>query len=72
VDVVLSVLLPINIYFLNAELRLPQLPVMLAVVSLVLAFSALACRYKSRLAAALFFIGGLALAFLWLTIRLVA
>jgi len=44
----------------------------MSALSLLIAVSALVCRYKSRLTAALIFIGGLVLAFFWLPNRWVA
>ncbi|SRR6266481_2475447 len=44
----------------------------MSALSLLIAVSALVCRYKSRLTAALIFIGGLVLAFFWLLNRWVA
>ena len=66
--VVVCILLLIDLsdpYFsFRARLSRPM-----SALSLLVAVSALVCRYKSRLATALIFIGGLLLAFFWLLNR---
>jgi hypothetical protein len=42
----------------------------MSALSLAVATCGVVCRYKSRLSAALIFIGGLVLAFLWLVNRI--
>lgn len=69
---VLSILLliPLDLYF--QYVSSPRLSILMSVLSFLVAVSALVCQYKSRLAAALIFIGGLVLAFFWLLNRVVA
>jgi hypothetical protein len=71
VAVVVCILLLIDIYRPYFSLRF-HLSRTMSALSLLVAVSGLVCRYKSRLAAALIFIGGLVLAFLWLVNRWVA
>ena len=57
-----------NPYFsVRAQLSIPM-----SALSLLIAVTALICRYKSHLTAALIFVGGLLLAFFWLLNRWVA
>jgi hypothetical protein len=65
VAVVVSILLLIELCYPDFSVRARLLRPM-AALSLLVAVSALVCRYKSRLATALIFIGGLLLAFFWL------
>jgi hypothetical protein len=69
---VLSILLliPIDLYFQYVSSS--RLSILMSVLSLLVAVSALVCPYKSRSTAALIFIGGLVLAFFWLLNRVVA
>src|SRR6267154_2735166 len=67
----LSCLLLIDVYYPYFSLRL-HLSRTMSALSLLIAVSALVCRYKSRLTAALIFIGGLILALFWLLNRWVA
>ena len=68
----LSILLLIRVYDPYFSVRRVQLSRPMSALSLLIAVSALVCRYKSRLTAALIFIGGLVLAFFWLLNRWVA
>ena len=65
VAVALSVLLLIDVFHSEFSFRF-RLSRPMSALSILVAVSALVCRYKSRLAAALIFIGGLVLAFFWL------
>lgn len=69
---VLSILLliPPDLYFQYVWATRVFVPT--CILSLSLAGSALVCRYKSSLAMALIFIGGLLLALLWFVNRIVA
>lgn len=71
VAVVVAILLLIDVYNPYFSVR-AQLSRPMSALSLLIAVSALICRYKSRLAAALIFVGGLLLAFFWLLNRWVA
>jgi glucose-6-phosphate-specific signal transduction histidine kinase len=71
VAVVVSIVLLIDVYYPYFSFRL-RLSRAMSALSLLVAVSALVCRYKSRLTAALIFIGGLVLAFFWLLNRWVA
>jgi hypothetical protein len=62
----LSILLLIKIYDPYFSVRRVQLSRPMSALSLLVAVSALVCRYKSRLTSALIVIGGLVLAFFWL------
>lgn len=66
----LSILLLIDIWYPYFSLR--GLSRIMSVLSLLVALSVPFCRYKSRVAAPLFFVGGLVLAFFWLLNRWVA
>jgi hypothetical protein len=68
--VVVSISLMIDLYYPYFSLR--GLSKAMSALSLLVAVSALLCRYKSRVTAALIFIGGLVLAFIWLLNRWVA
>jgi hypothetical protein len=69
VGVVVSILLLIDVYYPYFSFHLSKA---MSALSVLVAVSALVCRYKSRLTAALIFIGGLVLAFFWLLNRFVA
>jgi hypothetical protein len=71
VAVVVSILLLIDVCYPDFSVRV-RLSRPMSALSLLVALSALVCRYKSRLATALMFIGGLLLAFFWLLNRWVA
>jgi hypothetical protein len=71
VAVVVSIVLLVDVFYPYFSFRL-RLSRTMSALSLLVAVSALVCRYKSRLAAALIFIGGLVLAFFWLLNRWVA
>jgi len=71
VAVVVPIVLLIDVYYPYFSFRL-HLSRTMSALSLLIAVSALVCRYKSRLTAALIFIGGLVLAFFWLLNRWVA
>jgi len=71
VAVVVSMVLLIDVYYPYFSFRL-HLSRTMSALSVLIAVSALVCRYKSRLTAALIFIGGLVLAFFWLLNRWVA
>lgn len=58
-----SILLLTEVYFS----LVPRLSRVISALSLVVALASFVCRYKSRLTAGLIFIGGFALAFLWLS-----
>ena len=62
----LSILLLIKVYDPYFSVRRVQLSRPMSALSLLVAVSALVCRYKSRLTSALIVIGGLVLAFFWL------
>jgi hypothetical protein len=62
----LSLLLLIRVYDPYFSVRHVQLSRPMSALSLLVAVSALVCRYKSRLTSALIIMGGLALAFFWL------
>lgn len=68
VGAVVSVLLliPVQFYYPYTS---PLLSRAMSTFSLIVAVCGLICRYKSRLAAVLIFIGGLVLAFFWLLNR---
>src|SRR5260370_4250450 len=68
VAVVVSVLLVIDIRYPWLSFR-PSLSMTMSALSLLVAVCALVCRYKSRLTAALIFIGSLVLALLWILNR---
>lgn len=65
VAIVVSILLLIDLSYSGFSVRF-RLSRPTSALSLLVAMSTLVCRYKSRLAAALIFLGGLVLAFLWL------
>src|SRR5690348_16725728 len=65
VAVIVSILLLIDLSYSEFSLRF-RLSRSMSALSVLVAMSGLVCRYKSRLTAALIFIGGLALAFFWL------
>jgi hypothetical protein len=69
VAIVVSIPLLIDLCYPWLSFRLSKT---MSALSLLVAVSALVCRYKSRLGAALIFVGGLVLAFLWLLNRWVA
>lgn len=68
--VVVSILLLVDIRYPYFSLR--GLSKTISALSLLVAISALLCRYKSRMTAALIFTGGLVLAFFWLLNRWIA
>ena len=65
VAVIVSILLLIDLSYSDFSLRF-RLSRPMSALSVLVAMSGLVCRYKSRLTAALIFIGGLVLAFFWL------
>ena len=71
VAVVVSIVLLIDVHYPYLSFRL-RLSRTMSAVSLLVALSALVCRYKSRLTAALVFMGGLVLAMFWLINRWVS
>ncbi len=71
VAAVVSTVLLIDVYYPYFSFRL-RISRTMSALSLLVAVSALVCRYKSRLAAALVFIGVLVLAFFWLLNRWLA
>ena len=62
-------LIPSDLYF--QYVSSPRLSVTMSALSLLGAASGVACRYKSRVTAALIVAGGLVLAFFWLLNRIV-
>jgi len=62
----LSILLLIKVYDPYFSVRRVQLSRPMSTLSLLVAVSALVCRYKSRLTSALIVIGGQVLVFFWL------
>jgi hypothetical protein len=71
VAIVVSILLLIDLSYSDFSVRF-RLSRPMSALSLLVAVSALVCRYKSRLTATLIFLGGLVLAFFWLLNRWVA
>jgi hypothetical protein len=67
---IFSVLLPIDI--VHPYFSFHDLSVWIAAFALLVPACALACRYKSRVAATLIFLAGLLLAFFWYLNRFVA
>jgi hypothetical protein len=62
VAIIVSISLLIDLCYPWLSFRLSKT---MSALSLLVALSALLCRYKSRLGAGLIFVGGLILAFLW-------